>query len=170
MGAKIFNRPDDMQVAKGLLETCVHMYRSSYTNLSPEVWGVADDVEAYDPLTYNKTDDDLTASRSWRVWENRASRAPSPIPATNARVLKDVEMTPSGVVIYDSRYLLRPETVESLYILYRITGDPVYQEYGWVIYEALEKHCKTDSAYASIRNVRTDGRKSGLNQIDSMET
>lgn len=167
MGAKIFNRPDDMEVAKGLLETCVHMYRSSYTNLSPEMWGVADDVEAYDSLTYNQAEDDLAASRSWRLW---GAGALNPVPSTNTRVLEDVQMTPSGVVVYDPRYLLRPETVESLYILYRITGDPMYQEYGWVIYEGLEKHCKTGSAYASIMNVNSNGTKSGQNQIDSMET
>lgn len=167
MGAKIFNRPDDMQVAKGLLDTCVHMYRSSFTNLSPELWGVADEAEAYDPLTYGQTEDDVNAARSWRVWGIEALKSASP---TDTRVLKDVEPTPPGVVAYDARYLLRPETVESLYILYRITGDPIYQEYGWVIYEGLEKHCKTASAYASIRNVHTDGTESGQNQIDSMET
>ncbi|KAG2207217.1 hypothetical protein INT47_012270 [Mucor saturninus] len=167
MGAKIFNRPDDMQVAKGLLDTCVHMYRSSYTNLSPELWGVADEVEAYDPLTYEQIDDDLTAARSWRLW---GTGYLNPTESAETRVLKDVETTPSGVIAYDTRYLLRPETVESLYILYRITGDPVYREYGWVIYEGLEKHCRTSSAYASIKNVNTDGTESGQNQIDSMET
>lgn len=30
----------------------------------------------------------------------------------------------------DARNILRPETVESLFIAYRITGDPIYRE--WV--------------------------------------
>ncbi len=34
----------------------------------------------------------------------------------------------------DRHYILRPETVESLFILYRVTGDPIYQEWGWEIF------------------------------------
>lgn len=49
------------------------------------------------------------------------------------------------------------------------------KEYGWEIYESIEKWCKTKSAYASIRNVerkREDGDEEDeeFNQIDSMET
>ncbi|GJE97807.1 glycoside hydrolase family 47 protein [Phanerochaete sordida] len=55
---------------------------------------------------------------------------------------------------YDARYILRPETVESLFIAYRLTGDPRYREYGWSIFQAIEKHCRIESGgYASILNV-----------------
>lgn len=51
-------------------------------------------------------------------------------------------------------YLLRPETVESLFIAYRLTGDPRYRSYGWQIFAAIEKHCKIKSGgYASVLNV-----------------
>jgi mannosyl-oligosaccharide alpha-1,2-mannosidase len=64
------------------------------------------------------------------------------------------------------------ETVESLYVLYRITGDPKYQEYGWEIFEAIEKYCKTPTAYTTIRSVDfvpTEEVGVDTNQIDSME-
>ncbi len=48
----------------------------------------------------------------------------------------------------------RPETVESLFIAYRLTGDNRYRDYGWSIFEAIEKYCKIESGgYASILNV-----------------
>eukprot|EP01128_Nolandella_sp_AFSM9_P001907 TRINITY_DN1230_c0_g1_i1.p1 TRINITY_DN1230_c0_g1~~TRINITY_DN1230_c0_g1_i1.p1 ORF type:complete len:599 (-),score=119.11 TRINITY_DN1230_c0_g1_i1:208-2004(-) len=50
-------------------------------------------------------------------------------------------------------YILRPETVESLFILYRVTGDQKYREWGWKIFLAIEKHCRTDIAYSGVRNV-----------------
>ncbi|KAJ6423562.1 hypothetical protein OIU84_024517 [Salix udensis] len=54
----------------------------------------------------------------------------------------------------DRHNLLRPETVESLFILYRITEDPKYQEWGWQIFEAFEKHTKVDSGgYSSLEDV-----------------
>ncbi|KAI0326772.1 glycoside hydrolase [Cubamyces sp. BRFM 1775] len=55
---------------------------------------------------------------------------------------------------YDARYILRPETVESLFIAYRLTGDDRYRKYGWKIFQAIETHCKIESGgYASILNV-----------------
>jgi hypothetical protein len=47
-----------------------------------------------------------------------------------------------------------PETVESLFIAYRLTGDPRYREHGWSIFQAIERHCRVESGgYASVLNV-----------------
>ena len=40
----------------------------------------------------------------------------------------NVKPSPSG---YLASGLLRPETVESLFILHRVTGDDTYREWGW---------------------------------------
>jgi hypothetical protein len=54
----------------------------------------------------------------------------------------------------DRHNLLRPETVESLYYMYKITGDKKYQEYGWKIYESFEKYTKiAEGGYSSINDV-----------------
>ncbi|KAK8575958.1 hypothetical protein V6N13_032729 [Hibiscus sabdariffa] len=56
----------------------------------------------------------------------------------------------------DRHNLLRPETVESLFVLYRITQDPKYREWGWQIFESFEKHTKVDSGgYTSLDDVTT---------------
>lgn len=55
---------------------------------------------------------------------------------------------------YDARYMLRPETVESLFIAFRLTGDQRYREHGWAIFRAIETHCRIPSGgYATIVNV-----------------
>ena len=41
--------------------------------------------------------------------------------------------------------VLRPETVESFFVLYQLTGDPVYREWGWEVFQAIEKYCKTEA-------------------------
>ncbi|KAF5736324.1 Alpha-mannosidase 3 isoform 1 [Tripterygium wilfordii] len=54
----------------------------------------------------------------------------------------------------DRHNLLRPETVESLFFLYRITEDPKYREWGWQIFEAFEKFTRVDSGgYSSLDDV-----------------
>ncbi|KAF5352330.1 hypothetical protein D9756_006155 [Leucocoprinus leucothites] len=55
---------------------------------------------------------------------------------------------------YTARYMLRPETVESLFIAYRLTGDERYRERGWNIFQAIETHCRIETGgYATILNV-----------------
>ncbi|KAF8761482.1 Glycosyl hydrolase family 47 [Rhizoctonia solani] len=55
---------------------------------------------------------------------------------------------------YDARYILRPETVESLFLAYRLTGDPKYRHWGWNIFQSIEKHCKVSTGgYATVLNV-----------------
>ncbi|XP_043701781.1 mannosyl-oligosaccharide 1,2-alpha-mannosidase MNS3 [Telopea speciosissima] len=54
----------------------------------------------------------------------------------------------------DRHNLLRPETVESLLVLYRVTEDPKYREWGWQIFEAFENYTKIDSGgYSSLDDV-----------------
>jgi len=53
-----------------------------------------------------------------------------------------------------NHYLLRPETVESFFILYQLTGDPVYREWGWEVFQSIERYCKTQVGYGELSNVR----------------
>ncbi|KAI4298265.1 hypothetical protein L6164_031843 [Bauhinia variegata] len=54
----------------------------------------------------------------------------------------------------DRHNLLRPETVESLFFLYRIIEDPKYREWGWQIFEAFEKYTRVDTGgYTSLDDV-----------------
>ncbi|CAO3649055.1 unnamed protein product [Mucor hiemalis] len=62
-------------------------------------------------------------------------------------------MVRNGFMSQDTGYDLRPETVESLFYFYRITGDKSYQDKAWKIFEAIEKHCKTTSGYTRIADV-----------------
>ncbi|KAF3696306.1 Endoplasmic reticulum mannosyl-oligosaccharide 1,2-alpha-mannosidase [Channa argus] len=55
----------------------------------------------------------------------------------------------------DRHNLLRPETVESLFYLYRFTKDHKYQAWGWEILQSFNKYTKVSSGgYTSINNVR----------------
>ncbi len=63
-------------------------------------------------------------------------------------------------------YLLRPEAVESFFVLYHLTGDPIYREWGWEVFQAIERFCKTEAGYGKIKNVRNPD----LLPEDSMES
>ncbi|XP_022046700.2 endoplasmic reticulum mannosyl-oligosaccharide 1,2-alpha-mannosidase isoform X1 [Acanthochromis polyacanthus] len=55
----------------------------------------------------------------------------------------------------DRHNLLRPETVESLFYMYRFTKDTKYRDWGWDILQNFNKYTKVpDGGYTSINNVR----------------
>ncbi|XP_035628594.1 endoplasmic reticulum mannosyl-oligosaccharide 1,2-alpha-mannosidase isoform X1 [Oncorhynchus keta] len=63
---------------------------------------------------------------------------------------RDVDVKPA-----DRHNLLRPETVESLFYLYRFTKDAKYRDWGWDILESFNKYTRVPSGgYTSISNVR----------------
>ncbi|PHU14975.1 Mannosyl-oligosaccharide 1,2-alpha-mannosidase MNS2 [Capsicum chinense] len=51
--------------------------------------------------------------------------------------------------------ILRPETVESLFYLWRLTGNKTYQEWGWNIFQAFEKNSRIKSGYVGLKDVNT---------------
>jgi len=54
----------------------------------------------------------------------------------------------------DAHYLLRPETVESLFYLYYFSGNTTYQDWGWQIFQGIETYTKVSGGYTTISNVR----------------
>jgi len=52
-----------------------------------------------------------------------------------------------------SHYILRPETVESYFVLYRLTGDSIYQDWGWEAFQAMERHCRHQDGYSGVQDV-----------------
>lgn len=50
-------------------------------------------------------------------------------------------------------YILRPETFESYFILWRLTHDQKYRDWGWDAVQAIEKHCRSSGGYSGIKNV-----------------
>ncbi|KAG5650901.1 hypothetical protein H0H81_010599, partial [Sphagnurus paluster] len=66
-------------------------------------------------------------------------------------------------------YLLRPRgewsfgfgcggdaTVESLYVMWKTTGEEKWRERGWEIFSAIERHVRTPYGYASVERVDSD--------------
>jgi mannosyl-oligosaccharide alpha-1,2-mannosidase len=77
------------------------------------------------------------------------------------------EHIPLGIPSISSKsYLLRPEAIESVFIMYRITGDETWREKGWKMWEAIEKHTKTEHGYSAIGDVTSEDTY----QLDEMES
>ncbi len=61
--------------------------------------------------------------------------------------------TRGEMFVYAPANLLRPETVESLFILWRVTKQRRWRAYGWQIFEAFVRHCRNARGFAGLQNV-----------------
>ncbi|KAL1962978.1 hypothetical protein VTN77DRAFT_8824 [Rasamsonia byssochlamydoides] len=88
--------------------------------------------------------------------------APSPKPSVlshddyvDTRIKE--ERLPSGFTKISSRkYILRPEAIESVFIMFRLTGDNYWREKGWEMFEAITKSTRTELAHSSIVDVTSE--------------
>lgn len=53
----------------------------------------------------------------------------------------------------EAHWIMRPEVVESIFILYRVTADPKYRQWGYTIAQNIERHARLDTGLSGIRDV-----------------
>lgn len=66
----------------------------------------------------------------------------------------------------DPQYQLRPEAIESIFIMYRITGKKELQDIAWQMFQSILKSTETKLAYSAISDVTVTGE---TKKVDSME-
>ncbi|KAL0094586.1 glycoside hydrolase family 47 protein [Phycomyces blakesleeanus] len=59
----------------------------------------------------------------------------------------------AGVFPVTSSYILRPETLESLYYFYKYTGDKSYEIKAWNIFNALHVYSHSSSGFSGVQDI-----------------
>ncbi|OHW94739.1 glycosyl hydrolase family 47 protein [Colletotrichum incanum] len=98
------------------------------------------------------------------------AEVPDPKPQSHEEFVKEkleLEKIPPGFVNINSRrYILRPEAIESVWYMYRITGDPEWQEKGWRMWEAIIKATRTEHGNSAVDDVLSEEPQ----PVDEMES
>ncbi|KAI1079417.1 glycoside hydrolase family 47 protein [Whalleya microplaca] len=121
----------DMQLARELTQTCWGMYKWMATGLAAEIsyFNIASPPLAESaPHSTPPSEFDSDANAQWR---------------------KDY-----SVHAMDVHNLQRPETVESLFYMWRITGDVKYREWGWEMFKSFMNHTAVEDGggFSSLSN------------------
>ena len=154
IGAKIFDRDDDLDAARKLTDGCIWAYESMPSGIMPEM---------IDTVPCLQSEDCLWDENKWH--EAVLSKGnPHSVPVE--QLITDKGLPPGFSHIQDGRYILRPEAIESVFIMYRITGDKTLQEKAWNMFQSIEKHTRTDIAHAALEDVS----KPKPVQLDHMES
>ncbi|CAJ2502700.1 Uu.00g100940.m01.CDS01 [Anthostomella pinea] len=133
LGGRLFNQPHDVETGTKLAKGCGYAYRAFTTGIMPE----RIDMLPCDPprASVCKWDED--------VWIQERQKRP-----------EYKEHLPKGfTTAKDPRYLLRPEAIESIFVSYRITGDPELLEMAWDMFRAVDKGSEAQYGHASIKDV-----------------
>ncbi|GAB1207992.1 hypothetical protein APSETT445_006729, partial [Aspergillus pseudonomiae] len=123
-------KEQQMQLARELMKTCWAMYAVTASGLAPEItWFEVDEADigpSSRSLPMARSNNDKSS------WE------------------QDLNIKP-----LDAHNLQRPETVESLFLMYRVTNDPIYRKWGWEIFKAFKEHMvvKDGEGYTSLQDV-----------------
>lgn len=94
---------------------------------------------------------------------------PPPIPTREEFVEARIsdERLPTGMTkVTGGRYLLRPEAIESVFVMYRTTGDEYWREKGWEMFKAIEKHTIATYGASAISDV-TSKKPVALDEMES---
>ena len=124
-------KESQIQLGRDLMKTCWAMYAVTLTGLAPEIaW-------------FDAAEEDLRPRPGDRV----------PLKRTRDSLGKwreDFVIKP-----LDAHNLQRPETVESLFVMWRVTGDTLYREWGWKIFRGFMEwtNAGLDRGFASVGDV-----------------
>lgn len=168
LASRIFSQPEELDTAKQLVEGCLWSYESMPSGIGPEIFTPAVCHPANSSLGF-QAGECLWSEKSWHkaVLSHTNSLGDVESLAERAQVVIDARrLAPGFVSVEDTRYLLRPEAIESVFVLYRITGDKTLQDRAWNMFSSINAAAKTDIAYASIADVTAERPE----LIDSMES
>ncbi|KAI9689445.1 MAG: hypothetical protein M1822_010096 [Bathelium mastoideum] len=162
LGGRLFSRADHLRVANQLTDGCLFAYRSFPLGIMPEIAEMLPCPRVYparmdDHCAWNET--------AWRVAVlEHEGREPTP---ANMKVF-DPRLPPGFVSVADRRYILRPEAIESVFILYRTSGRLDLLDSAWDMFQAINNATATDLANAALADVTV--RETRPRRLDSMES
>jgi len=137
-----------MWAARGIAETCYLTYADQPSGLGP------------DEMLFTQSGG-LWIDRVDKWWKSARLGVPPGLEDDKRPIIIFEQERYHGTIKSQQReygtakssYLLRPETLESLYLLWRTTGEARWREYGWTIFEAIERHTKAFSGYSVVKSV-----------------
>ena len=151
LAARAFDRPDDMDIARQLVEGCMWAYESAPAGVMPEIFTVsACPSGTTDPCEWSEKTwlEDVAAKH--RIKTADAAGQPSLDGVREA--VKNNRFSPGVLKYDDKRYILRPEAIESVFILYRLTGDKSLMDRAWGMFESIVANTQTAIAHTAVHD------------------
>jgi mannosyl-oligosaccharide alpha-1,2-mannosidase len=154
LGSKLFGNEEHAKIARKLTDTCVWAYKASPAGIMPEVSHLLKCANAAE-CRWNESE--------WHEAVNLKADASKEKDALHN--IANLRLPPGFTAIDDRKYILRPEAIESVFIMYRTTGEQSWQAAAWDMWTAIQRSTDTDIGNSALKDVSTDSPP----RDDSME-
>ncbi|KAL2200807.1 glycoside hydrolase family 47 protein [Corynascus similis CBS 632.67] len=161
LAARLFSRDEDMEPARKLVEGCIWTYKAFPHGIMAEAFLMAP-CPAGDSCQWSET--------AWkREVLRRAGKDPNGAESrAEADAIIKEERLPKGFTsINDRAYVLRPEAIESVFVLYRVTGREDLLDAAWDMFTAIDRATSTELANSAVSDVTSPEEPK---KKDSMES
>ncbi|KAB5559930.1 class I alpha-mannosidase [Coniochaeta sp. 2T2.1] len=158
LGGRLTGNKSHVDMGGKLARGCVWLYKGGPRGLLPEATMLVACPDA----------GDCAWERDIGVWHDALRRkygTSKPV----EDVIADNRLPQGWVNIYGGCYILRPEAIESVFVLYRVTGDRKLMDEAWEMWAAIDKATRTAMANSAVEDVNPPGGKR-LRMSDSMES
>ncbi|KAJ5834750.1 hypothetical protein N7447_000776 [Penicillium robsamsonii] len=162
LGGTLLNIPTHQEIAHKLVDGCIWAHRVIPLGIMPET---------FDVVPCASQTNCPWSEWLWKqeVWKKANSLEPEPNPNLNVNTFIKDHRLPKGIVgIPNTAYNLRPEAIESMFTLYRISGREDLLDTAWDMFQAMQSATQTKNGNAAIVAVTDEG--SGPTLIDSMDS
>ncbi|KAI5464244.1 glycoside hydrolase [Mariannaea sp. PMI_226] len=159
LGGRLFGRDEDVTIASKLTNGCIYAYNAFPHGIMPEKFHMLP-CPSVQKCTWDEN--------SWKQAILQRAKSENG-EDTEADVIIREEHLPKGFTkIPDRRYILRPEAIESVFILYRVTGRAELADSAWDMFEAINATTATSLANTAVWDVTMPREKPAA--MDSMES
>ena len=141
LGGRIFNDENQVKLAKKLTDGCIWAYRAMPMGIMPEVFTMLPCASRIGSCERNET-----------AWKEKVLHMGGEGKDADA-IIKNERLPPGFTAIRDARYVLRPEAIESIFILYRTTGEEYLLETAWEMFNSIIQATESDIANAALADV-----------------
>ncbi|KAI0158353.1 glycoside hydrolase family 47 protein [Xylariaceae sp. FL1272] len=125
LGGKLFDIDEHVAYAERLTRGCVWAYGAFASGLMPETFDMMS-CDSLDGCDWSET-----------AWESEGQ----------------LNLTKGFTGVSDPSYILRPEALESVFYMYRVTGNSTWQDMAWTMFESIRNATETELAFSAIESV-----------------
>jgi mannosyl-oligosaccharide alpha-1,2-mannosidase len=155
LGGRLLKNEEHVTIGSKLTKGCIWAYDSMSTKVMPETFHLQS-CPSLSPCPWEEA----------RWHEGIISESSS---SDVMRTIADERLPRGFTKISDRRYLLRPEAIESIFIMYRVTGDSYWREKAWEMWTAIDKLTSSKLAHSAVSDVNPEEGKEAA-KMDSMES
>ncbi|KIW61688.1 hypothetical protein PV05_01780 [Exophiala xenobiotica] len=161
LGGRLFSNDEHVAIGQRLTDGCIWAYENMPVGVMPEIAHFAP-CPAKDRCVWD------TATYDAAILERAGSASANS--NIDEIVLLQKRLPPGFTDIDDRRYILRPEAIESVFIMYRVTGNKTYPEKAWQMFQSIQNITRTEFANAALSEITATGIDGWPPKDDRMES